>query len=54
MMRHLYRVARAVLLGVGTIYGLKGDGDAHWSEPPNHVLSIEAASEHEAQRDSER
>jgi len=46
-MRLLARLTRAVLLGVGTIFGLKGDGDAHWSDPPTQVLSIEEASEDE-------
>jgi hypothetical protein len=35
----LFRLARAVLLGVGAIFGLKGDSGAHWSEPPNVVIS---------------
>jgi hypothetical protein len=44
-MRLLIRLTRAVLLGVGTLFGLKGEGDAHWSDPPDHVLSIESVSE---------
>ena len=37
----LVRMARAVLLGVGAIFGLKGGSGAHWSEPPNVVISAE-------------
>lgn len=31
----------AVMLGVGTIFGLKADPEAHWSEPPHLVVEVE-------------
>lgn len=43
-MRLLVRMMAAVVLGVGTIFGAKNDQDAHWSDPPNWVVSSEEAS----------
>lgn len=43
-MKRLRSVLVAVLLGVGTIFGIKGDPDTHWSEPPNWGEPVEEAS----------
>ena len=40
-MRQLVRMARAMALAVGTIFGLKGGTDAHWSDPPNLIISAD-------------
>jgi hypothetical protein len=40
-MTTLAQLVAAVALGVGAIFGLNGDNQDHWSDPPNIVLSID-------------
>lgn len=45
------RLLAAVVLGVGAIFGLKGDASEHWSEPPNVVVSADQALDDAASGD---
>lgn len=35
------RLLKALMLAFGAIFGLKGEGAAHWSETPDHVVVVE-------------
>ena len=39
--RLVRRLVGAIALGVGAIFGHKGEHEAHWSEPPNWVADTE-------------
>lgn len=34
------RILEAMMLAFGTIFGLKGDVDAHWSESPAQLQQV--------------
>jgi hypothetical protein len=40
-MNLLRRLLGAVALGVGAIFGHKGEHEIHWSEPPNWIADSE-------------
>jgi hypothetical protein len=39
--RLLRRFLGAIALGVGAIFGHKGEHETHWSEPPNWIADTE-------------